>query len=435
MTTQDATVGRENAPMAAKQPASRSLKLLILFLCLIALAVIFATALFEWIVANYSAGRREESDIGIAVAFALIAIIGALAAMGQPRNAVGWVLLFCGLTIGLAGLGESLSYYLLTIQQGSADSALIVAWLAGIGWLTGIALLLLVFPFLFPNGRLPSRRWRPVFALVILFAIAVIGVTLVSPLFSRKYLDPSETDRLLGPLYLVFPFLALLGVVSLIVRYRRADADTRQQMKWLLVTIGAPIIAFLFLTIVEDFFGASYSNAVWGPLYLMIPIGLGISLLRYRMFDVDTVIRKTAVYSILSVLLALVYFGIIVTLQRVFSDVSGDTSNVAVVLSTLVIAALFLPLRRRVQAVIDRRFYRRKYDAEQVLARFAATARDETDLDALTAELLRVIQETMQPESVSIWLQSLERREPAETDDRLFPSTTLTLSPDQFDSL
>jgi hypothetical protein len=135
----------------------------------------------------------------------------------------------------------------------------------------------------------------------------------------------------------------------------------------------------------------------------MIPVGLGISLLRYKLFDVDTVIRKTVLYAILTVFLALVYFGIIVVLQQVMTPLTGD-SDAAVVLSTLTIAALFLPLRRRVQAAIDRRFYRRKYDAEQVLAQFAATVRDETDLDALTAELLRVIQETMEPETLSIWL-------------------------------
>ena len=140
---------------------------------------------------------------------------------------------------------------------------------------------------------------------------------------------------------------------------------------------------------------------------LALPLALAVGILRYSLFDIDVIIRRTTSYAILTALLALVYFGSVVVLQRLLAPVTGE-STAAVVLSTLLIAALFLPLRRRVQATIDRRFFRKKYDAEQVLARFAATARDETDLDALTAELVRVIQETMQPESVSVWLRPVE---------------------------
>jgi hypothetical protein len=239
----------------------------------------------------------------------------------------------------------------------------------------------------------------------------VLAVQLFSPLASRRYLDPAEVDRLLGPLFLIFPLMALLGVFSLVVRYRRSDSAARQQMKWLLLTLGLPITLFLVLSLFEEAYGLEPSNVIWGAVYLMIPIGLGISLLRYRMFDVDVVIRKTAVYSILTVLLALVYFGLVVVLQRLLLPAIGD-STPAIVLSTLLIAALFMPLRRRVQGFIDRRFYRRKYDAEKVLAQFAATARDETDLDALTAELLRVIEETMQPEHVSLWLKKTNAKTP-----------------------
>jgi hypothetical protein len=191
-------------------------------------------------------------------------------------------------------------------------------------------------------------------------------------------------------------------------RYRRAGTDVRQQMKWLLVSVGLPILIFVGLIFVETVAQLSFSNTVVGLLYLSIPIGLGISLLRYKMFDVDAVIRRTALYTVVTTLLAAIYFGLVVVLQRVITPFTGD-SEIVVVLSTLLIAAIFLPLRRRVQEFIDRRFYRRKYDAEKVLAGFAATARDETDLDRLTAELLQVIQETMEPEHISIWL-----REPAE---------------------
>jgi hypothetical protein len=202
----------------------------------------------------------------------------------------------------------------------------------------------------------------------------------------------------------VFITLALLVYSALTVH----DAVGRAQLRW---GLGGAIVGlgYFFLTFIPVFLPVpepveNFLNATTGFGFGIMGVALGIAVLRYRLFDIDVIIRRTTSYALLTALLALVYFGSVVVLQRLLSPLTGD-SDAAVVLSTLLIAALFLPLRRRVQAAIDRRFFRKKYDAEQVLARFAATARDETDLDALTAELVRVIQETMEPESVGIWLR------------------------------
>ncbi|MEZ4519963.1 MAG: hypothetical protein R3C44_25095, partial [Chloroflexota bacterium] len=191
------------------------------------------------------------------------------------------------------------------------------------------------------------------------------------------------------------------------------DAVSRAQLRW---GLGGMVIglAFFFLSAFSGFF-FDVSDRVQGILDIfgslsfgIMGITLGIAVMRYRLFDIDVIIRRTTSYAILTGLLLLVYFGSVIILQRLLSPITGE-STVAVVLSTLLIAALFLPLRRRVQEVIDRRFFRQKYDAEQVLEQFAATVRDETDLDALTAELVRVIRETMQPEFVSVWLKEPEK--------------------------
>ena len=220
--------------------------------------------------------------------------------------------------------------------------------------------------------------------------------------------------------------LALIAVPLLgsffyaqIYRYRRVSGPIeRLQTRWAMIGLLAWPVAWgisglliVFAPALSETTAATIRPQmlldlfVLQPLYLLFPIGMGIAILRYRLYDIDVIIRKTLVYAALTALLALVYFGSVVLLQRLFGSLTGVAqSPLAMVVSTLAIAALFTPLRRRIQDTIDRRFFRKKYDAQQVLAQFAVTARDETDLDALTAELARVVQETMQPERVSVWL-------------------------------
>ncbi len=215
----------------------------------------------------------------------------------------------------------------------------------------------------------------------------------------------------------LFPIPLLMGILiaqfSLFDRWRRADGQTRQQIKvfaFYLVTIGTVYMLFeLSNQVLFPGIAASWDVRLYLTLLVLLwvgyPLAVGVSVLRYRMYDVDVVIRKTLQYSVVTALLGLLYFASVFLLQRLFSSATGQGSPLALVVSTLLIAALFAPLRRRIQGAIDRRFYRRKYNAQQVLAQFARTARDETDMDALLAELERVVQETLQPEGVRVWLR------------------------------
>ena len=282
-------------------------------------------------------------------------------------------------------------------------------FLGFIGNQIGGASLIVLF-WIFPDGHfVPSwSRWT-----LLLWSVFTGFVSLFPNFF-------------LAPL-LVFSLIVFLGLalVAQVYRYVRVSGPhERHQTKWvmfalfggfLIWVIGAFLIPALFPALTQTSENVALYNLVRQTLNnfatLLIPLTIGFSILRYRLFDIDLIIRRTLQYSVLSGLLALTYFGLIVVLQGIFTAVSGQSSSVALVLSTLAIAGLFLPLRRRVQDFIDRRFFRKKYNAAKVVAEFAATCRDETDLDNLTARLVEVVGETMQPESVSLWLKDPTAKE------------------------
>ena len=268
------------------------------------------------------------------------------------------------------------------------------------GWLffPSLILLMLIFPQpLWPATRFP--RLTPA-----LFYLIPLVVTIYVVLTGQE--TPANL-LLAAEALLIFAVAIAAVIMAFRHRYNRV---ARAQITWvafgIALSIGGTLTAYLL-----DYSGLYVlSNNLleqilsW-PVALALPVCLAIAILRYRLFDIDVIIRKTLVYTVLTILLGLVYFGVVVLLQAVFESTVGEQSPIAIVISTLVIAALFAPLRQRVQEVIDRRFFRRKYDAQQVLEQFAQTARDETDMAGLTAELLRVVQETMQPEAVQVWLR------------------------------
>jgi hypothetical protein len=264
--------------------------------------------------------------------------------------------------------------------------------------------------YIFPDGRFVPRWTR---LLLLLFAITY-GLNEISAAFGASLIN-----TILGVAFII----TFIG--SQIYRYRRvAGPVERGQIKWAMFGLLAWPLAWTMQALISPLIATANPGDglrlhmlvtlfLWTFLFNIMPIGIGIAILRYRLYDIDVIIRRTTSYAVITGLLALVYFGSIVILQRLLTPLTGE-SDVAVVLSTLLIYFLFSPIRRRVQNAIDRRFYRRKYDAEKTIQAFADTVRNEADLDKLTAELLRVIQETMEPEHVSIWLKPVEKREIAE---------------------
>jgi hypothetical protein len=356
-------------------------------------------------------------DVVIRVGFGAFAVVGALLVAKRPTNLVGWIMATIALMMAIFHAGLLYAAYVIATRGQPDALAVLGAWIGNWYWYLLLALAVIYVPLLFPDGRLPSRRWLPV---AVLPGIATLSIVVLGALADTLVLDPVVKDvhyrienpigiKGLGrvedlPIFGVLTGLLLVGIVgavaSVMVRFRRSRGVERQQMKWFVFAS-----ALLLLTPVEGLLPEIFSNVLFGVVLIGMPTAIGIAVLRYRLYDIDLVINRTLVYGSLTVTLGLVYLGGVVSLQYAFRTLTGQGSQIAVVASTLAIAALFNPLRRRVQAFVDRRFYRRKYDAAKTLEAFSAKLRDETDLDALNAELVGVVRSTMQPARVSLWLR------------------------------
>jgi hypothetical protein len=361
-------------------------------------------------------------DFWYLLLFMSFATVGALVASRQPGNAIGWIFCYLGLSFPLVGAGEEYALYALVTEPGSLSGGEGLLWLAAL--LSGpivFALIALVF-LLFPDGRLLSRRWRLVvwldlIAVMCLFAWAFepgplgnLGLVRIANPFGVEGLA-----ALLGTLGMVGLFMtlavAVAGGISLVVRFRRARGVERQQLKWFAFSGVVFCAVFAIGPVLWYLPESSGTEWIWTVLFLVgastIPVAVGIAILRYKLYEIDLLINRTLVYGSLTASLALVYFGGVAATQTIFRALTGQEQQpqLAIVVSTLVIAALFNPLRRRIQGFIDRRFYRRKYDTRKTLETFSAKLRDETDLDALRDDLVGVVRETMQPAHVSLWLR------------------------------
>jgi len=339
-------------------------------------------------------------------------VVGAIIASRHPRNAIGWIFCGMGLVVGLNVLAHGYVESWLASGSGIRSLAETAAWFSSWAWILLVYVPTSFMLLLFPDGRLPSPRWRPVAWCTVLGIIGfVVGVaTEAGPLGDFPQIaNPYGFDSpVLGVVAIAAGIVTggsmVASAVSVIVRMRRAGSVEHQQIKWLAYG-GAVAVGTIFVGGGIAIWKGDFGIGVIAIALLGLPIFTGIAIVKHRLYDIDVVINRTLVYASLTVLLAASYFAGVVGLQYILRTVTAQGSTLAVVASTLLIAALFSPLRRRVQALVDRRFYRSKYDAAKTLEAFNARLRDETELDTLSDDVVGVVRETMQPAHVGLWLR------------------------------
>ena len=371
---------------------------------------------------------KESSSISLSDVFNVLvllafATVGSLIASRRPQNPIGWIFCISALLWALGDVLLQYNTYALITNPGSLPAGALLGvfgdWARGMGWFMVITFLLL----LFPNGHFPSPRWRFLAWLIAGLLVAYSITLLLSP-FPYANIDPSLAnernplgimvandlfDRLAN--FCVLPLFAasIACIVAVVLRFRRARGVERQQLKWFTYGMTLSLLMLIVILFLVFFTTGNGAGATFFYLAVVcIPISAGIAILRYRLYDIDILINRTLVYGLLTAILAALYFGLVLGLQFLFDRVMGTAaanSPVILVGSTLAIAALFQPLRRRIQNIIDHRFYRRKYNARRIVANFSATLREEVDLTQLSEQLLAVVQETMQPAHVSMWLR------------------------------
>jgi len=362
-------------------------------------------------------GRTAGGGSGVFIwAIAItFAAVGALIASRHPDNAIGWLFLGAAVSAGVGYLAGAYADHWLDTGDGPALVGKTAAAYSSVSWFPWILVPSTFLLLLFPDGHLLSRRWRPVaWCAAVGMGLGFVTQWLLAgpledfPQVANPYgVDSPVIDFLTG----VAVLLIIVGIAgssaSLILRFRRARGEQRQQMKWIAFAGAVAGVCVMVFTVLYDVVGEAVANSGIMLGVLCLPLAAGVAILRYRLYDIDVVINRTLVYGALTATLAGAYLGFVLLLQLLLNGVTGD-SGLAVAGSTLAVAALVRPARARIQAVVDRRFFRRKYDAAQTLEEFSARLRDQIDLGTLNAELSSVVHDTLQPAHVSVWLRSAE---------------------------
>jgi hypothetical protein len=369
---------------------------------------------FPLSVANGNFQRQPGFNLALTLAFTAFMVVGAVIVAHRPSNAIGWLFSAIGLLTATGTLAVDYAEYAYVTRPGSLPGAILAGWYQW-WWLPMFALVLVFTPLLFPTGRLLSARWRPVAvaAAAATTAIAVEGA--VQPTLKLQNEDysvrnpigltgvPDRVASLLDAVQFDLPAVcAVAAVVSVVLRFRRSRGVERQQLKWFTY---AAVLAILLQAVPAPLGQGAVYDVLLGLTIAFIPVASGIAILRYRLYDIDRLINRTLVYGLLTTILGLGYAGAVLILGEVFGGVAGNPPSWAVAGATLAVAALFQPARRRIQAVVDRRFNRRKYNAAKTIEAYSVRLREQVDLDTLSTELLAVVDQTVQPTRVLLWLR------------------------------
>ncbi len=344
-----------------------------------------------------------------AVTFSVLAGAGAIVAARRPRNPIGWLFGVAALCLAVLVLSDALYWHAAFGDPGPHPTAEVALWFENWVWIPVLVPLFSLVPLLFPTGAPPSPRWRFVGWVAGTTGIVTLVATAVSP-------GPLQnTEWVTNPLglgglglrtlsdaaFVIWLASALAAVVSLVVRFRRSRGVERQQLKWVTAAGCLLVVSFPASGLLDDYVSELAGWACLLFALLGLAVAVSVALLRFRLYDLDVVINRALVYGALTAMLAGAYVGSVLLLQIVLSP----SSDLAIAASTLAVAALFRPARRRIQELVDRRFFRRKYDAAHTLDRFGMQIRDEVDLGALRTALGSVVADTMQPAHVSVWLR------------------------------
>jgi hypothetical protein len=386
----------------------------------------FATVLSRLALWAADPDARSISQViegmGFLIVMSTFPLTGLVILQRQPRNRIGWLLAEIGLVWGIGGAADTYAANGLT-TAGSLPGPLVAATIANIIWAPALGLTGTFLLLLFPDGRLPSPRWRP-FAWTAGIVITTLTVGLL--LAPDELVEGPGAGALnpmgiaaLGPLFdvvfiMLIPLLALCiagSAVALVVRFRRSQGVERQQLKWLATSAALTGATFLLGVATSSVF-PERSDTLWQQaldqlsflMFALLPVSIGVAVLRYRLYDIDIVINRALVYGSLTATLLVTYLGSVLVLQVVLQPIT-ERSDLAVAASTLAVAAVFGPARRRIQTSVDRRFYRHKYDAARTVAGFSSRLRQQIYLDSIGRDLVRIVDETVQPTVVSLWLR------------------------------
>lgn len=371
------------------------------------------TAYITLIVVNWDTPARDAIDrVTLPPVLVAFSVCAALVTWRRSRNPIGWLLWLASFALALYAICYEYAIRAVVAEPGSLPGGDVAAWLHVWVWVPMLALFMPGLA-LFPDGALLSRRWRPIVWLsqAAIVAFAVGSATAPGPLLDEEYVEnPYALDavtRWEAPAILLVAVLLCASAAAPCLRFRRSGPVERQQLKWLALSGVALTVAFPVLIIADPFSVArDASSVVFFAVLLGFPASITIAIVRYRLYDIDTIIHRTLVYGSLTAATVGSYVALVVVFGWVVRAVTGQEGNeIVVAATTLLVAALFQPARRRIQSVVDRRFYRSRYDAARTLEAFQARLRDQTDLDALGTELAVTVRAALQPTTVGVWIR------------------------------